>query len=315
MILEPALVGFGAEGSDQAQAARGVGRDPDHPRPPLDLFVEPLEHVGRLEMLVVLARQAVEGQRFADVGFDPVGELGVARRPAREPRLEVLLRFFEIAPVVEPAQLLAAIVVGFARQIVEDIAEEVHVAALPHGFGQQLAHGALQARVIVGDDKLHAVEPPRLQPFHKRRPTRPRLPIRELHAQNLAAPFPVDPDRDQHRLRLDHPVEADLFVARIEDQIRIRLVEPALRKAPQQPVQALVDPADGAGREGVPAQLLGHRLHLARRYPLDIHFGQRAHQRFLRALIPVEQFRREAALPVARHRSSSFPIRVTKPRL
>ena len=34
MILEPALVGFGTEGSDQPEAARGVGNDPDHPRAP-----------------------------------------------------------------------------------------------------------------------------------------------------------------------------------------------------------------------------------------------------------------------------------------
>ena len=119
MILEPALVGFGTEGSDQPEAARGVGKDPDHPRAPLDLLVEALKHVRALEMLVVLARQAVEVQGLADVRFDPVGELGVARRPAGEPRVEVLLGLFEVAPVVEPAQLLAAVIVGLARQIVE----------------------------------------------------------------------------------------------------------------------------------------------------------------------------------------------------
>ena len=74
-------------------------------------------------MLVVVARQAVDVQGLADVRVDPVGELGVARRPAGESRVEVLLGLFEVAPVVEPAQLLAAVIVGRARQIVEGLAE------------------------------------------------------------------------------------------------------------------------------------------------------------------------------------------------
>ena len=45
MILEPALVGVGTEGSDQPEAARGVGKNPDHSRAPLDLLVEALTHV------------------------------------------------------------------------------------------------------------------------------------------------------------------------------------------------------------------------------------------------------------------------------
>jgi hypothetical protein len=40
-----------------------------------DLFVEALEHVGRLEMLMVLPRQPVKAQRLVDVLFDPAGQL------------------------------------------------------------------------------------------------------------------------------------------------------------------------------------------------------------------------------------------------
>jgi hypothetical protein len=36
-----------------------------------DFLVETLQHIGRLEMLMVLARQPVEGQRLVDVVFDP----------------------------------------------------------------------------------------------------------------------------------------------------------------------------------------------------------------------------------------------------
>ena len=40
------------------------------------------------------------------------------------------------------------------------------------------------------------------QPFQKRRPTRARLSIRELHAQHLAPALLVDPERNEPRLRL-----------------------------------------------------------------------------------------------------------------
>ena len=34
-------------------------------------------------------------ENLADVCFDPIGELGIARRPAHEPRLQILLGLFE----------------------------------------------------------------------------------------------------------------------------------------------------------------------------------------------------------------------------
>ena len=77
--------------------------------------------------------------------------------------------------------------------------------------------------MVVGDDELHAVEPPGFKAGDEGRPARARLSIRELHAQDLAPALAVDPDRDEDRLRLDHPVEPDLLVPRIEDQIGIRL--------------------------------------------------------------------------------------------
>ena len=38
-----------------------------------------------------------------------------------------------------------------------------------------------------------------------------------------------------------------------------------------------------------------------RRHPLEVHLRQRRHRCLLRALIALEQLRREATLPVARH--------------
>ena len=58
-------------------------------------------------------------------------------------------------------------------------------------------------------------------------------------------------------------------------------------------VDRFIDRADRRGREAVPAQRLGHRLDLARRNALNVHLGQGADQRLLRALIALEQFGRK----------------------
>ena len=80
------------------------------------------------------ARQPVKGQRFADVGLDPVDPLRVPGLPFADPRRQVALGLLEVAPVVNPAQFLEAIVVGLARQIVQRVAQEMRMAALPRGF-------------------------------------------------------------------------------------------------------------------------------------------------------------------------------------
>src|SRR5260370_10912274 len=43
-------------------------------------------------MLMVLTRQAVEGQRLVDVVFDPAGELRILRRPLGQPSGQIAAR-------------------------------------------------------------------------------------------------------------------------------------------------------------------------------------------------------------------------------
>lgn len=90
--------------------------------------------------------------------LDPGGEAGVARLPLQEPGREIGTGLGEVAPVVEPAQFLQAVVAGLARQVVEGVAEEVNVAALVGGLGQDLADRGAKAGVVVGDDELDARE-------------------------------------------------------------------------------------------------------------------------------------------------------------
>ena len=100
MLLEPVFVGFDGQRAHQPQAALGIGEDAHDVSSAFDLLVETLQHVGRFEMLVMLTRQPVEGQRLIDVVFDPTGELGIFARPLGEPGGQIATRFGEIAPVI-----------------------------------------------------------------------------------------------------------------------------------------------------------------------------------------------------------------------
>ena len=69
------------------------------------------------------------------MGLDPVGEPRIALCPTQEPRLQVLLGLLQVAAVVELAEFLPAIVISLAGQVVERVAEKMHVTPLPHRLG------------------------------------------------------------------------------------------------------------------------------------------------------------------------------------
>jgi hypothetical protein len=75
--LHPVFVRFDGTRPDQAQAAFGVWKDTHDIGPASVLLVEAFEHVRALEMLVVGARQAEEGQCLLDGLLDPAGEAGI----------------------------------------------------------------------------------------------------------------------------------------------------------------------------------------------------------------------------------------------
>ena len=52
--FQPVFMGLRRQSPDQPQAAGLIREDPHHPGSPFDLLVETLQHVGGLQMLVVL---------------------------------------------------------------------------------------------------------------------------------------------------------------------------------------------------------------------------------------------------------------------
>src|SRR5215472_2732983 len=137
MLLEPVLVGLHREGPHQPQTAVAIREDAHDMGPPLDLLVQALQHVGRLEVLMVLARQPVKGQGLVDILFDPTGELEVFAGPFSEP--EIAARLGEVAAIIEPTQLLQAVVIDATWHVVERVAQKMHVAALIGRLRQSLA--------------------------------------------------------------------------------------------------------------------------------------------------------------------------------
>ena len=73
-------------------------------------------------MLMILARQPVEGERLLDRFLDPCDELRITRALFGDIGGEVVASLFYRAAVVKPAQILQAVVVGLARQVIERVA-------------------------------------------------------------------------------------------------------------------------------------------------------------------------------------------------
>jgi hypothetical protein len=88
-------------------------------------------------MLVVCRRVAKERKGLFDAGFGPFAQPRIAHLPLLQPLAQMLAGFLYAAAVVDPAQFDQAVRVGFARKIVERITQEVDLATLPAGFGQE----------------------------------------------------------------------------------------------------------------------------------------------------------------------------------
>jgi hypothetical protein len=82
MGLDPAFMDFDYEGPDQAQSAFLVGEDANNMGAALKFLINAFEHIGTLEMLVVLPGQPVKGESFLDILFDPRGQFGVFVMPS-----------------------------------------------------------------------------------------------------------------------------------------------------------------------------------------------------------------------------------------
>ena len=269
--VEPFLVLFAGESADEAKAALVVWKDAHDVGAAFDFLVEAFEEVGAFDVFVVFARLAIKGPGLLDIILHPGAEFGMLRGPQVEPAAQVLAGFGGIAAVVKPAQFGEAIVVGFAREMVECVAQKVDVTALPSGFREDFGDGAFEAGVVVGNGEAHTAQAALFEAEDELAPARGAFATGELYAEDAAAALPVDADGHEHSARADDAVLAHLFITRIEDEIRILPFEPLVGKLLQLCVHRLVQIADGAGAELVAAKLLADGLDFTRRNALHIH--------------------------------------------
>jgi hypothetical protein len=110
---------------------------------------------------------------------------------------------------------LQAIIVGFARQIVQSIPQEMNITALSNSFGQGFLNGFSKTRVVVADHKLNSIQRPSSQAGQQLSPTGEAFPAGQLHGEYASLAFPLDPDRYQHGLASHRSVFPHLFVASI----------------------------------------------------------------------------------------------------
>ena len=67
-----------------------IGKDWDDMGSTRELLLEPFEHVGTLQVLMMLSRQPVKGKGLLDIVFYPRAELGVFFLPAQQPDYQIL---------------------------------------------------------------------------------------------------------------------------------------------------------------------------------------------------------------------------------
>ena len=89
-------------------------------------------------MLVELPQQTVKAEGLLNAVLGPVAEPGITALPFFQPGQKVAPGLGEIAPIVEPSKFLQAVVIGPSRQVIARIAQEIDIATLPDGFGQEL---------------------------------------------------------------------------------------------------------------------------------------------------------------------------------
>lgn len=185
-----------------------------------------------------------------------------------EPTAQVQAGLGRVAALVKPAQCGEAIVVGFARKIVEGVAQKVDAAALPCGFGQDLCEGAFATEVVVGNGEAHTAQAALFEAEDELAPARGAFATGKLHAEDAAAALPVDADGHEHSTGTVDAILANLFGARIENELRILTFDPLPGKLLQLRVHRLVQLADGAGAQLVAAKLLADGLDFASRNTL-----------------------------------------------
>ncbi len=146
----------------------------------------------------MLLREAVVGQRLLDAALHEIGSLGEAMVAQLGGHLPSLLACrLHILGGVDRLQHRCDLAHLRSRHVGEDVAVEVHRAALPGRVGEELRRALGQADACVRDDQPYALQPALLQMLQETRPARLVLLRAFDDAENLAKTLAIHGNSDE----------------------------------------------------------------------------------------------------------------------
>ena len=145
-------------GADQYQGRVPVRERPHHARPPTDLSVQPLDHVAGTDARPVLTGKIAVGQRLLNAVLDLLGGLlQLHGAQLGNDGLYLLAGcLFALLGVDRLEHFSYNFDLGLGHNR-ENVAVEMHRAALIFGVWKHLTHSLQHPHAFVADDELYAI--------------------------------------------------------------------------------------------------------------------------------------------------------------
>jgi hypothetical protein len=203
-------MGFDQDGAGEPQQGLGVREDADDVGAAFDFLVQPFERVGAPDLLPVPGGEAGEGQQV--LGGVVEHGLDLGQLPAEHAGDDVeLLADVLLIGLGEDGADCGGDHLGVAPgDLGQDVAQEVHAAALPGRAEQHGGDRGLQSGVGVGDDQLNSGEPARLQRSEEGGPERAVLGVADGEPEHLPPSVRADSGGDDDSLGDDPTVDPGL---------------------------------------------------------------------------------------------------------
>ena len=234
--------------ADQHQGGVSVRERPHHTGAPTDLTVQPLDHVVGADAGPVFAGKITVGQRLLNAILDFLGGLLQLHGAQLGDHGLCLLAggFFALLRVDRLEHLRHDFDLGFGHNG-ENIAVEMHRAALVFGVREHLAHGLQHPHALVADDELHAVQAAPTEPLEEADPAGLVLFHPLGGAQNLTETVLIHGNRHQNGdiFVLSAPVAAQVDAVYVDVRIAPTL-QGAVAPVLDVDVGFLVQLADGS---------------------------------------------------------------------
>ena len=247
----PFVVLFQQDSAYEAEDGGFVGEDPDDIGAPLDLAIEALDGIVRVDLGPVVFREGGVSEDILFGFIQQVSEfLHLWPQLIGDPSPLGLHRFGVFlgeGRADEGADHAFATPGGVGQRV----AHEVDAATLPRGV-HDLGDRRLDAQMGVGDHELDAAQPAKGQLSQEAGPECFGFRSANVHAQHLAPPVCVHAHRDDHGDRCDAMILPHLHIGGVDPDIGPFALDGPLQEGVHPLVDLLAEPGDLA---------LGHTRH------------------------------------------------------